>query len=113
MRVRRFAAMTLAACAVSTGLLIAPTAASASSVGCPTGYDNPGEVTFAQTLVLPRIQTGINSGAYTTDELRAVFDLIDRNGDGTICVKAVSNLQGNSTKQWSAFYNGQDNHPRN
>ena len=115
MRVRRLAATILAACAVTAGVLsIAPTTAlAARSAGCPTGYDDPGEVTFDEALVLSRIQTGLNSGAYTTVELASVFALIDGNGDGRICVKAVSNLRGNSTKQWSAFYNGVDNHPRN
>jgi len=114
MNQKRRVAASLAASAIAFAAMVtAPTLASASpSTGCPSGYTDPGEATFAETLTLPRITTGLTTGAYTVGDLADVFALIDANEDGRICLKAVSNLRGNSGKNLGAFYNGVDNRPR-
>ena len=114
MNVKRSIAAALVVCAMVAGMAIAaPTNSLASpSTACPSGYTEPGEATFAETLTLTRITTGLTEGAYTVPELADVFALIDANEDGRICLKAVSNLRGNSDKNLGAFYNGVDNRPR-
>jgi hypothetical protein len=37
------------------------------------------------------------------EELVDLGNLIDGNGDGTFCLKAISNLRGSSDKNWGYF----------
>jgi hypothetical protein len=106
----KFAALIAAAVAAAT-MLWTPATASAAT-GCQNGFGDPGPVTFWPSLQLPRLATGLDQGVYTVDELAEGFAIIDANGDGTICLKSVSNLRGQSGKHWAAFYLGTDNkHP--
>lgn len=84
--------------------------ASAKDVdGCAPGYSEPGAVTFEETLRLPRIQAGLEAGVYTQEDLAGVLAVLDENGDGVICLKAPSQLRGNSGKSWGSYYLGADN----
>jgi hypothetical protein len=114
MSLKQGTAAVLVACAVAVGMTIVPptNAFAKPSTGCPSGYTDPGETTFDETLTLPRIITGLAGNVYTVQDLADVFALIDANGDARVCLKAVSNLSGNSGKNLGAFYNGVDNHPR-
>jgi hypothetical protein len=60
---------------------------------------------------LPRIAAGLDTdpAPYTVDDLVALGNEIDENGDGQFCLKAVSNLNGNSVKVWAFFYGARDN----
>ena len=91
-----------------------PRAAGTQAVGtCTPGYRDPGAFGLEDLQRLPRLVAGLEAGTYDVAELTAQFHLVDANGDGTICAKAVSPLRGSSTKNWSAFYLVQDNkHPR-
>ncbi|MGY1774067.1 hypothetical protein [Blastococcus sp. SYSU D00813] len=105
-RIRRSlatAAFVAAALAVPAGV------AQAAPSGCAPGFSDPGPVTFDESLREPRIVAGLGAGAFTEDDLELAFASLDRNGDGTICLKAVSNLRGNSGKHWAFFYLAQDN----
>jgi hypothetical protein len=96
---------------LSAAALVVPAvgASAAPPTPCPPGYSTPGLVTPEGGLTQPRIQAGLAAGAYTVEDLAAVFESIDKNGDGLICLKAVSNLSGNSGKNLAFFYNGKDN----
>lgn len=91
--------------------LIVPTgvAHAAPPTDCPPGFSDPGLVTQDEGVRLPRIQAGLAAGAYTEDELAGTFAFLDKNGDGLICLKAVSHLRGNSGKNWAFFYLAKDN----
>jgi hypothetical protein len=101
----------------AVGVVVSPVVASAASAaptatGCQPGYSVPGPATFAETLASPRIVTGLAQGAYTEAELAALFVVIDANGNGSICLKDVSNLRGNSAANHGAFYQAADDgHP--
>ena len=71
----------------------------ATTTGCQPGYGVPGPATFAETLAAPRIVTGLAQGVYSEADLAALFVVIDANGNGSICLKNVSNLRGNSAAQ--------------
>ena len=80
--------------------------------GCPPGFGDPGAATLAEGLLQPRIVHGLTTSVYTVEELTEQFDELDANDDGSICLKAVSNLRGQSVKSWAAFYLADDNdHP--
>jgi len=106
-RVRR--ATTIATLAAAALVVPAAGASAAPPTPCPPGYSTPGLVTSEEGLTQPRIRAGLAAGAYTVEDLAAVFDSVDRNGDGLICLKAVSNLSGNSGKNLAYFYNAKDN----
>jgi ABC-type glycerol-3-phosphate transport system substrate-binding protein len=79
---------------------------------CPNGftlYAVP--QTEAEMRALPRIAAGLDAtpAPYTVDDLRELGSQIDANGDGNFCLKAVSNLRGQSVTQWGFFYGARDN----
>ena len=105
------AAATLTTAGLAAGLMASPAVASPAT-SCAPGFSDPGPVTFEESLALPRIQTGLDQGAYSAAELAEMFATINTNGDSFICLKSVSSLQGNSGKNWGAFYLARDNdHP--
>jgi hypothetical protein len=110
--IRRVAAM---AVLVGAGLVAgAGPVGAASDLGCMPGYGDPGPVTLAEGLALPRIQAGLaqDPAPYTVEDLNGLFGAIDVNGDGLLCMKSVSNLAGNSAKHHGFFYLAMDNkHP--
>ena len=103
----------LAAVAVAGMAVICPSVAGAEQGSeCPPGYASPGAVTLEEGLGLPRIVAGLEAGAYDVETLTAQFEGFDRNGDGILCMKAVSKLRASSTKNWSFFYLVLDNNHR-
>ena len=74
--------------------------------GCAPGFDI-GAVTLEESLALPRLQAGLNAGAFTASDIAALFVAIDHNGDGILCFQDVGALSGVS--HWQYFYNGVDN----
>lgn len=98
---------------LTTALVLAPTATPAADrTSCPNGYTSY-EVpdTLAELMQLPRIAAGLNANPapYTAEDLIALGAQIDSNGDGIFCLKAVSNLRGESAKNWAYFYAARDN----
>ena len=96
------AVATLTTAGLTAGLMASPAVASPGTA-CAPGFSDPGPVTFEASLTLPRIQTGLDQGVYSAADLAAMFPSIDTNGDNLICLKAVTDLQGNSVKKWGAF----------
>jgi hypothetical protein len=105
--------MAVAAVGVVGSPMVASVASAAPTItGCQPGYGDPGPATFADTLAAPRIRTGLAQGAYTEADLAALFVVIDANGNGSICLKNVSNLRGNSAANHGAYYQAADDgHP--
>jgi hypothetical protein len=99
------------ACGVLAGgaavALTAPAAFAGQANGCNPGY--PDDVTLTELLAAPRIVAGLAAGAYDVESLTGVFESVDENDDGVVCLKAVSNLRGSSTKSWAFFYLAADN----
>ena len=93
---------------VAAALLTPMTAAQATPEGCVPGFSEPGAVTLPQYLAAPRHLAGLEAGRYSVLSLTARFDVIDEDDDGVVCLKAVSNLQGNSDKNWGFFYLADD-----
>jgi hypothetical protein len=89
---------------IAAALLIPMTAAQATPDGCVPGFSEPGAVTLQQYLAAPRHLAGLEAGMYSVLSLTARFDVIDEDDDGVVCLKAVSNLQGSSDKNWGFFY---------
>ena len=60
---------------------------------------------------LPRLNDGLNAvpAPYTVQELITLGNEIDANDDGFFCLKEVSNLRGESFKNWGYFYGARDN----
>ena len=103
----------VSALAATLTVVMIASPAGAEPTGCQPGFGDPGAATLEEGLALPRIQTGLDQGVYTVAVLTEQFDAIDANNDGRICLKAVSNLEGNSTARHAAFYGAIDNrHPR-
>jgi hypothetical protein len=107
-----------AACAATSlvvaGVMTTAPAGAKAGTGCDRGYLDPGAVTLEEGLALPRIADGLaaDPAPYTLAQLTSLFDAIDGNDDGYICLKAVSQLQGNSAKHHGFFYLADDNsHP--
>jgi hypothetical protein len=75
--------------------------------GCPPSF-KIGEVTLEQTLGLPRIQAGLAAGAFTASDIESLFNAIDHNGDGMLCLQDLGALNG-GVSRWQYFYNGVDN----
>ena len=92
------------AVAVTAALSIPMGSAHAAHTGCPPGFSEPGAVTLQAYLDAPRHAAGLEAGRYTEDDLTVRFGAIDANGNGVICTKAVSNLTGNSGRNWGFFY---------
>jgi len=93
---------------VAAALLTPMTAAQATPEGCVPGFSEPGEVTLQQYLAAPRHLAGLEAGVYSVPSLTARFHVIDEDDDGVVCLKAVSNLQGNSDQNWGFFYLADD-----
>jgi hypothetical protein len=74
--------------------------------GCAPRFDI-GEVTLEESLALPRLQAGLDAGAFTASDIAALFVAIDHNGDGILCFQDVGALTG--AGYWQYFYNGVDN----
>lgn len=90
--------------------VLASTALASDQTSCPNGYfDWPVPQTEQEMRVLPRINAGLDAGAYTVQQLIDLGNAFDANGDGVFCLKAVSNLNGNSDKNWGYFYGARDN----
>ena len=86
--------------------------AGADRTSCPSGFTAYAvPQTEADMLQLPRIAAGLgaNPAPYTVQDLLALGGAIDGNHDGIFCLKAVSNLEGSSTKHWGYFYGARDN----
>jgi hypothetical protein len=90
-------------------LLVAPLAGGASADkpirNCPPSFDL-GLLDKADELELDVVRAGLNADppAYTVEQLAAVFDLVDLNGDGFICGKSMP-----SNTQLQYYFNGVDN----
>ena len=112
-RHRRTATGLLAAVVVAAGVAGIPVSAAATQVkdNCANGFEDPGAKTLSETKQLPRIQAGLSAdpAPYTEEELHALFAVIDSNADGLICLKRVTELQGQSDKSWAFFYLARDN----
>jgi hypothetical protein len=95
--------------ALGVSLLVASPvgAGGKAGFGCPPAFDI-GPVTLTQTLELPRIQAGLAAGAFTAADIESLFDAIDHNGDGILCLQDLGALNGGAS-QWQYFYNGVDN----
>jgi hypothetical protein len=89
---------------VAAALLIPSTAAQATPEDCGPGFSEPGAVDLQQYLTAPRHLAGREAGRYDVPGLAERFHAIDEDDDGVVCLKAVSNLQGNSDKTWGFFY---------
>ena len=115
MRIRRVATGIVAVAATSAlAAAMAVPAAAKAGTACDRGYLDPGPVTLEEGLALERIQDGLaaSPAPYTLAQLTGLFNAIDGNEDGYICLKAVSNLAGNSAKNHGFFYLADDNsHP--
>lgn len=93
---------------VAAALLAPMTAAQATPADCVPGFSEPGAVNLQQYLAAPRHLAGLEAGRYSVPSLTARFDVIDADDDRVVCLKAVSNLQGNSDKNWGFFYLADD-----
>jgi hypothetical protein len=90
--------------------VMASSAAAGERTSCPNGFfDWTVPQTEQAMRVLPRIDAGLDAGAYTVQQLVELGNAIDANGDGVFCLKAVSNLSGSSDKNWGYFYGARDN----
>ena len=98
---------------VSAALAVSSTASGAADRStCPNGTMMlPVPQNEAQMRQLPRIAAGLDAdpAPYTVADLIALGNQIDENGDGFFCLKAVSNLRGESVKIWGFFYGARDN----
>ena len=98
---------------VSLGVLAFGSAAPAGDhARCPNGtFEWPVPQTEAELRQLPRLADGLDAdpAPYTVDQLIALGNQIDANQDGLFCLKAVSNLRGQSVKGWEYFYGARDN----
>ena len=96
-----------------TAIVLAPGAAAAErQSSCPNGYFSRAVPQSEEELrELRRIDAGLDAtpAPYTVQELIDLGNQIDENGDGTFCLKAVSNLRGASFNQWGFFYMAHDN----
>jgi hypothetical protein len=90
--------------AITTALLIPMGSAQANPEGCVPGQSDPGEVTLDEYLDAPRHVAGLAEKVYTRKELIRRFDAVDADDDGLVCIKAVSNLRGESAENWEFFY---------
>lgn len=93
---------------VAAALLIPMSAAQATPEGGVPGFSEPGQVALQEYLAAPRHLAGVEAGIYSVLRLTARFDVIDEDDDGVVCLKAVSNLLGNSDKNWAFFYLADD-----
>jgi hypothetical protein len=97
---------------VGAGLLLVASAGASERSSCPNGFTaHPVPDTEAELLAFPRLAAGLaaDPAPYTAAELLELAGIIDANGDEIFCLKAISNLQGQSTKAWAYFYGARDN----
>ncbi len=93
--------------AILIGVLIVATMPAAANAagkpgnGCPPGM-NLGRMTYAQFVDLPRIQAGIEAGAFTADDVNAGSATIDQNGNGYVCAQLSNGFQQNGP--YSQYY---------
>ena len=87
-------------------LVASPVTAGKAELGCPPSFDI-GAVTLQESLALPRLQAGLDAGAFTASDIAALFVAIDHSGDGVLCFKDMGALTDAS--HWQYFYNGVDN----
>ena len=107
MRLMIFLALVLALTATVIG-----TAGASPRTSCPNGYFSwPVPQNEGELRALERIADGLDAdpAPYTVGDLIALGNLIDANGDGDFCLKAISNLRGSSDRQWGFFYGARDN----
>jgi hypothetical protein len=95
----------LAACAA---LCVIPGSAAADkpSQGCPPPFTL---VTVQEAVDLPRSQAGIAAGAFTADDLIALFETIDANDDTLLCYQEVHGFEVSNRPLGQYFYNLVDN----
>ncbi len=99
--VTRAAVMTAS---LAAAVLVPTSLAQAQPPSCPRSMDL---VTFESYLDLSRTRAAVDAGLATEEQVLAA--LPDENGDEAVCVKAPSNLRGNSTKHWEFYYLVTDN----
>ena len=102
----------LLALVLALTLPLAATAQGAERIYCPHGtfeWEVPQTVEALEAL--PRLFDGLNAvpPPYTAQELIDLGNQIDANDDGKFCLKEVSNLRGESFKNWGFFYGARDN----
>lgn len=109
------------AAAALAGGLAAPTAlAGESGKSGGTGCSNPytsghydpatGLLYFDDTgLAEPRTEELVDSGAFTLDEMDALLESIDHNGDQHLCFKTPSGWTSGNTANRDGFVNLVDN----
>ena len=95
-------------------LPLAATAQGAERTSCPNSFDRypvPQDFDDFVSLGLVRILDGFSAvpPPYTVQELLTAGDQIDANNDGEFCLKEISNLRGQSFKNWGYFYGARDN----
>ena len=93
-------------------LPLAATAQGAERNKCPNSMEYLAvPQTEAALRSLPRLNDGLNAvpAPYTVQELITLGNEIDANDDGFFCLKEVSNLRGQSFKNWGYFYGARDN----
>ena len=93
-------------------VVLGPGAGAADRSSCPNGYTLYAvPQTEVEMRALPRIAAGLDAvpAPYTVEDLRTLGNQIDANQDGDFCLKAVSNLRGQSVTQWGFFYGARDN----
>jgi hypothetical protein len=104
---RRTLLLTVACLLVLSGALLSPAMAGGrAGYGCPPAFDLGG-LTLAESFALPRIEAGLEAGAYTADDHIAVFNSVDHNDNGVICFKDVAALNdgANEASGWQYLYN--------
>ena len=98
---------------VAFGALVFGSAAPAGDhSSCPNGtFEWPVPQNESELRQLSRLAAGLDAdpAPYTVDELIVLGNQIDANQDGLFCLKAVSNLRGQSVKGWEFFYGARDN----
>jgi len=82
----KFLASAIACCALAIAFAPAAAMADKPSYGCGPGFDL-GSQTFESYLTLPRTQAAINDGLATAQDILDGLAVIDKNGDGSVCVK--------------------------
>ena len=96
--------------ALAVGVIVVSSAMASSRTSCPNGFfESPVPQTEGKLRELDRIDAGLDAGAYMVQELIDLGNAIDANTDGTFCLKAISNLNGNSGQSWGYFYGARDN----
>jgi hypothetical protein len=85
--------------ALLMGLLTGPANAASAPGMCPVAYNGP--VTYEEILLTPQVVAALDAGVYDASHVRAVFDILDKNGDALACWKSVGN-----ENQFNSVYAG-------